>query len=621
MADTDFVWDSGLVQNLVAKIDALNGRLRGVEEDTRLINRRQEALQLKLSDFPELYDLKQRIKPLVQLWETIAQFNTMVEEWKEKPLRFLSVEEVEEFCSEWYRKLLYVMRNSNLTKHAGPKAFADYIMREIENIRMYLPLLGCLKIRGLERRHFQTISKEVGEQVWLNRVTFRFLAKRDLHKGRKFDIIKNITDQASKEYAIRLTIEAVENELDNTQLSAVRYRDSYILKNLQRDLSNFTECTLKINSIASNPAARTFKERIERILKELNRINYFFSMWNDLQKFWAYLLPIFAQRDISTHMPEQYKRFVEIDSIYRREVAVAESQCRTYRAFSRRPDLKDHIQKMTSQFEYLMKCLIKYLEAKREYFPRLFFLSNEQIIEIVGMLEDISQLELNLFKMFEGIDKLIIVYDEDYKQLQAESRAAESGVSLTTASHAGDSKKKTKAQGVRVWRAQDTRLFKQGLQTCLGTRPVRELGADLGRILGVQNQDGELLEFMKPIKITESIEQWLKRVEYAMKFNVSRTVQSARDSFESLDFGEWIKLWPTQFLLIVLEIETCRSLERIFDHEIRRLAHRKAIEMAKDRRHQQQLLVMDPPRPLRDEYGRDESTTQAFKKFQEQVRE
>ena len=61
-----------------------------------------------------------------------------------------------------------------------------------------------------------------------------------------------------------------------------------------------------------------------------------------------------------------------------------------------------------------MKCLIKYLEMKREYFPRLYFLSNEQIIEIVGMLSDISQLERNLFKMFEGIDKLIIVYEEEY---------------------------------------------------------------------------------------------------------------------------------------------------------------------------------------------------------------
>ena len=63
------------------------------------------------------------------MWETIAQFNLMIEEWKEKPIKSLQVEEVEEFCSEWYRKLLFVIRNSNLTKHAGPKVFADYIMK------------------------------------------------------------------------------------------------------------------------------------------------------------------------------------------------------------------------------------------------------------------------------------------------------------------------------------------------------------------------------------------------------------------------------------------------------------------------------------------------------------
>ena len=91
------------------------------------------------------------------------------------------------------------------------------------------------------------------------------MAKKDLHKGKKFDIIKQITDSASKEYAIKLTIEAVENEVDATQMTAVRYKDSMILKNLPRDMANFTECDLKINSIAHNVFARFFKERIERL--------------------------------------------------------------------------------------------------------------------------------------------------------------------------------------------------------------------------------------------------------------------------------------------------------------------------------------------------------------------
>lgn len=144
------------------------------------------------------------------MWETIAQFNSMMEEWKEKHISYLNVDEIEEFCSEWYRKLLFVMRNSDLTKHAGPKAFADYIMKEIDNMRQYLPLLSCFKVNGLDRRHWMAISKEVGETVWPNKITMRWLAKRDLHKGRKYDVVKAITDQASKEYAIRLTIEAVE---------------------------------------------------------------------------------------------------------------------------------------------------------------------------------------------------------------------------------------------------------------------------------------------------------------------------------------------------------------------------------------------------------------------------
>ena len=113
-------------------------------------------------------------------------------------------------------------------------------------------------------------------------MTFRWLISRDLHKGRKFEAIKAITDQASKEHAIRIIIDAVEHELESTKLSVSKFRDSFVLKNLSHDLANFTECTLKVNTILGNPAAKTFRERIDRLLKELNRILHFFNLWSDL---------------------------------------------------------------------------------------------------------------------------------------------------------------------------------------------------------------------------------------------------------------------------------------------------------------------------------------------------
>lgn len=77
---------------------------------------------------------------------------------------------------------------------------------------------------------------------------------------------------------------------------------------------------------------------------------------------------------------------------------------------------------MVRTLEGLMKSLAKYIEEKRNFFPRFFFLSNEQIIEMCGIVEDITTLEKGFYKMFEGISRLIIVYREH--QMTAQQRLA-----------------------------------------------------------------------------------------------------------------------------------------------------------------------------------------------------
>lgn len=153
MGEDDPIWDVKYIEQITDKINELNKMLAEVEDETKTINRRQEALQMKLSDFPELFMLKNEIKPQLQLWETVTQYNSMIEQWKEKPISKITIEEYEDFINEWYRKLLFVMRSSKLAKHKGPAMFANFIMREIETIRDYLPVLQCLKVKGLDRRH------------------------------------------------------------------------------------------------------------------------------------------------------------------------------------------------------------------------------------------------------------------------------------------------------------------------------------------------------------------------------------------------------------------------------------------------------------------------------------
>ncbi|CAG9819075.1 unnamed protein product [Phaedon cochleariae] len=422
--------------------------------------------------FPESLDLSildAELGALESIWQLVEEWDRAWDKYKSGEFWSIETTEMEETAQTLFRKL------TRLSREYSNKGWSviDDTRTRVDAFRRMLPLLGDLKNPAMRNRHWDKVRQAVEVDFDEHSDDFNLEAIYAMNLHEHADEINEISNAATMELGIEKGLKAIADVWKIMKLEIISYKERglYRIKNVDDCFQALEENMMQLSVMKSTRFVEPFTKEVDYWEKTLSYIMETLEIALQVQRQWLYLENIFFGEDIRKQLPKETDDFDNLTESWR-DITTRlyfSKSALTATQYKPPPYLLNKLNKMNEKLDLMQRALERYLECKRHAFPRFYFISNDDLLEILGNSKKPEGVQTHLKKLFDNLNKMKV---------------------------------------------------------------AKNIGVNKQEAVGMFSDDGEYMEFVKPFFLEGPSESWLFQLEVAMKLVLRTAFKPCRSELK-----------------------------------------------------------------------------------------
>ncbi|KYN44278.1 Dynein heavy chain 7, axonemal [Trachymyrmex septentrionalis] len=407
------------------KAQSLENRLIAAMDKIDKFNEEEVAFGWEITQYPLRKRIADRLLPFKKLFDSICEYLAKYDKWINSTIGSYNPEDIDNDVGTYYRT---IYKLEKAFQEPDVRELAAAVRERIDEFKERMPMVMTLGNPGLKARHWDQISAIAG-------IPIKFDADLTLGKVLLMGLdafvpqFEGISEAATKEDTLERGMDKMYRDWSDQIFTVNPYKDTgtFVIAGVDEIHLLLDDHLTKTVIIKNSPYIKPFEARILKWEKTLHLLENILEQWLKVQGTWMYLEPIFTSPDIQQQMPEEGRKFVQVDKIWREIMKTVYGEPHVL-AIVEIEKMLDRLKKSFGLLELIQKGLNEYLEKKRLFFPRFFFLSNDELLEILSETKDPTRVQPHLKKCFEGI--ALLKFNEELEVLAMRSTEGEEVIIL-----------------------------------------------------------------------------------------------------------------------------------------------------------------------------------------------